>query len=681
MSTTWDPEPAPQPLSEEHRSPSAASLQSNKVWLAGVLAGVMDAILIVDEDYRIVLFNEAAERMFRCPATLAIGQPLDNLIPPRYRLAHREYFRAFAETHVTRRSMGNLSPITGLRADGEEFPIEVSISLLSTGGSAFFLAIIRDITEKRLMEEHLRESERQMRLFTLATNDALWNWDLKTGAVERSQGFETCFGYRSDEIEPGVEWWVNRLHPDDRNRVLMAFHTAAREDLETCSYEYRFQKRDLDYATIIDRVYFVRDETGLAVRALGAMRDITARKQAEEAMRTQKQFFEHFLEHTMAGYCEWWLQEGVRYLSPSFKRMFGYEDHELSNKVEDQLALMLPEDRAVVLDQLRRHIESRGVVPFRNEVRYRHKNGSLVWVIYSGKVVEWNEQEQPIRLIGAHVDITARKQAEEEVKRLNESLERHVSERTAQLAETIQTLEHEITERKLAETAMLASREQLRALAVRLQNIREEERTHIAREIHDDLGQTLTGLKIELVQLSKKQLERQQVEEKLRTLAEQVDEIIKSVQRICVHLRPGVLDSLGLLSALEWEATQFQARTGIRWVKTPMAKIPVLEGERATALYRAFQELLTNVARHAQATEFCVALRLAQGQIELEVADNGRGISQAELTADNALGILGMRERLLAFGGEVHFLGEPGKGTTATVRLPLGDVYEGIDCG
>jgi len=229
---------------------------------------------------------------------------------------------------------------------------------------------------------------------------------------------------------------------------------------------------------------------------------------------------------------------------------------------------------------------------------------------------------------------------------------------------------HDVTERQRAEEDLQRSFEQLRALAARLQSVREEERTRVAREIHDELGQALTAIKLDLTALLRDLPSDQEPAVRHgQSILKLLDETIQSVRRIATDLRPGVLDDLGLVAAVEWAAEEFQARTGIKCrVSLPESDI-AMDPEHATALFRIFQETLTNVARHANATQ--VNIRLVQnGDLSLEVRDDGKGIREGQLSAGQSLGILGMRERALLLGGELTISGGPGKGTIVKVRIP-----------
>ena len=241
----------------------------------------------------------------------------------------------------------------------------------------------------------------------------------------------------------------------------------------------------------------------------------------------------------------------------------------------------------------------------------------------------------------------------------------------------VQTIIRDVTERKQAEEQVQHSLEQLRTLAARLQSVREEERTRIAREIHDELGQALTGLKMDLSWMEKRVAPTSDVvlhgllSPKMQAMTQLIDATIHTVRRIATELRPGVLDNLGLLAALEWQAQDFQNRADIPChLKTTLEEIDIAQ-EGATAVFRIFQEILTNVVRHAHATRVDVCIAKDDGNLIIEVRDDGRGISESETTVETSIGLLGMRERALLLGGEVTIEGAPQGGTTVTVRMPV----------
>jgi len=250
------------------------------------------------------------------------------------------------------------------------------------------------------------------------------------------------------------------------------------------------------------------------------------------------------------------------------------------------------------------------------------------------------------------IEVAERKQAEEELRRHREHLEELVADRTRELED---------------------SRQQLRDLAVHLQTVREEERARIARDVHDELGQVLTALNMDVHWLQEHLTENQaEVKRKALLMHPLIASAIESVQRITSELRPAMLDELGLGPAVQWYLDDFQERTGIKTGLTIACDEMQIDSDRATAVFRILQEALTNVARHAGAGRVNLDIRVGDGYLEVQLRDNGRGIRPSATSAGNALGLLGMRERALVFGGCVDIVGHSGGGTTVSLHLPLG---------
>ena len=232
-------------------------------------------------------------------------------------------------------------------------------------------------------------------------------------------------------------------------------------------------------------------------------------------------------------------------------------------------------------------------------------------------------------------------------------------------------LMQEVRDRMTAEEHLKTSQQSLRALASHLQSVREEEWTRIAREIHDHLAQALTGLKMDLAWITSRLPKGSSaLRAKAQSMSGLIDSTMESMHEIMSQLRPEVLDRLGLAAAIGWQAGEFQRRSGIRCnVSLPQEELTV-DRDRSTAVFRILQELLTNVVRHAGATRVDVALRSEPNELLLTVADNGRGIDEEAATSPKSFGLMGVRERVLPFGGRVEISGVRAKGTTVTVALP-----------
>ncbi|HXD30533.1 MAG TPA: PAS domain S-box protein [Pyrinomonadaceae bacterium] len=361
---------------------------------------------------------------------------------------------------------------------------------------------------------------------------------------------------------------------------------------------------------------------------LWAANDITERKRAENALRESETRYQSLL-YSVEGIV--WEADAktfrFSFVSAQAERLLGYPVEQWLNEPTFWKDHIHPEDRAWAINYC--VTATRDMRPHEFEYRMIAANGNVLWLRDIVTVVVENNEPKTLR--GLMIDVTAQKRADDA----------------------------------------------LRALSARVHSAREEEGTRIAREIHDELGGALTGLKWDLETIDKS-LDRSgndpglaDMRKRIGTMTNLIEATINAVRRISSDLRPGVLDDLGLVAAIEWQVQQFQSRTGLEchW-KAEVDEVE-LSLERATVVFRIFQEVLTNVLRHAAATNLYVTIRQVDERLELEVKDDGRGISDSERSNPRSLGLLGMKERALLVGGEVEIYGSEGKGTTVLVRVPL----------
>ncbi len=329
--------------------------------------------------------------------------------------------------------------------------------------------------------------------------------------------------------------------------------------------------------------------------------------------------------------------DGAIYISPQIQPLLGFSQEEWVADSSLWPSRIHPEDKERVLNDFSLHQPTAAKRKFHSEYRLLSKTGEIFWFRDEAVMIE-DSLGKPQFLQGVLLDVT---------------------------------------EQKMAESQLKGSRQQLRDLAAHIETVREDERTRIAREIHDELGQCLTGLKMELAWVERKlgdasgAVPGSLLIEKVESMETLVDTIIGSVRRIATELRPGILDSLGLMAAIEWQAMDFQARTGIECELSLLPDGLELEDKQVSSIFRIFQEILTNVARHADASRVSTVMRQENGDLLLEVQDNGRGITEEERLHSRSLGLIGMQERASLLGGAFSIQGVDGAGTTVTVRIPI----------
>jgi PAS domain S-box-containing protein len=309
--------------------------------------------------------------------------------------------------------------------------------------------------------------------------------------------------------------------------------------------------------------------------------------------------------------------------------------------------------------------------PYEVEMRLRATSiGEYRWHLSRGLAVR-NDQGDILRWVGTTTDIHDQKEARAVLEQSQIRLTEAVRLRTEDLLNANTALREEIEERKNVEKALRASREKLRRLSAHLQSARESERAAVAREIHDELGATLTAAKMDLHWFAKTltggQLPRA---DKLSEAVALVDSAIETVKRIATELRPSILDHLGLWPALQWQLQEFELNFGIPCQIDPAPAGVLLEDDARTAVFRIFQEALTNIARHAHATRVQVGLRPDRNGILVRISDNGIGLPPGKIMEPDACGIQGMRERARTFGGDVRFEQTQGGGTSVLVKFP-----------
>ena len=396
-------------------------------------------------------------------------------------------------------------------------------------------------------------------------------------------------------------------------------------------------------------------------------RDMTERKRIEDALKASEVRYRRLFETAKDGILILDADSGrITDANPYLQDLLGYSHAELLGKRLWEIGPFrdIAASRAAFQKLQRKEYIRYDNLPLETKGRrYRHVEFvSNVYRVNGTKVIQCN-----IR------DITERHQAEEALANASKELEKRVDERTAELVAANRLMKKMLDEGKRAEEKIRKSRERLRNLSGRLQSLLEEERMRISREIHDELGQALTVLKLDLSSIRRSLVSDGLAEQsaKVHDIERTVTRIIRTVRRISTELRPGILDELGVAAAIEWMAKDFQNRTGIGCKVTIQAVDKISDTARATAIFRIVQEALTNVMRHAAASQVNVSLEKKDETLIVEVRDNGIGIMEGWISDSKSHGLIGVRERVLLLGGETVISGKPGEGTLVRVTLPM----------
>ena len=479
------------------------ALEKAQARIGGIIESAMDAIISIDERQRIVQFNAAAERVFGWPRAGVIGRSLEILIPKRFHGAHRAHVERFGNEGTTSRSMGAQTVLYGLRANGEEFPVEASISQHVEDGRTVMSVIVRDISRRMQAETALAESEGRLRAILDSAMDAI-------------------------------------ITVDESQRIVL--FNAAAEDVFRCPRE----------------------------QAIGGA-----------------------------------------------------------------LASFIPE-----------------------RFRYDH----------AGHIERFGEAGATSRRMGASRLVMGLRRTGEEF-----PIDASISHTVENGQRFFTVILRDVTARVKADDALRRSQEEIQTLAIAASAAREQEKRRIARELHDELGQALTALKMD-VGFLRENLDGvpAPVADKLAAMQHLLDSTVAAARRISSDLRPMMLDDLGLMAAADWLAQNFTGRTGVpcELVVDETQELD-LPDPYATAIFRVLQESLTNVAKHAEATQVEATLERHGDEVVLTVRDNGKGIAPGSMEKEGSFGITGLRERAYLLGGSVRFDTAPGQGTQVEFRVTV----------
>lgn len=628
----------------------------------------MDAIITIDGRQRVVQFNPAAEQMFQCKASEVRGKSLDRFVPKRFRVAHRKHIRAFARTNTTIRQMGALGEIVGLRADGEEFPAEAAISQVDVKGTKLLTVILRDMTERKIVNRDLQSVTHQTQLILNSVGEGINGMDREGKITFINPEGAAMIGREVVELIGQDRHMIfHHSHPDgtpfgvDTCPIYASLHDGIvhRVDTEV------FWHKDGSHFPVEYVSTPIRDEQGHITGAVVSFRDITARKRAERFTTQQKIILEMI-------------------------------DVESSLKeILNQICLMVEEQAPdtfssiMICDGLNLHVGAGPNIPESylraiDGIQMGGQAGSCGTAAYRKKPVLvsdiatdplWKNYRNLALQHGLHACwSTPILSSEQQVLGVLGLYHRTVSDpqpKDIELLDIASRLSGIAIERKRVQEALHKNREQLQALTGQLLTAQEEERRRISRDLHDDVNQRLAVLALKIQTAQKGLNESDSSLKKLQELYDGVAELSDDVRHLAYQLHPSVLDDLGLKLAIQALTDDFSRWEGIKVSFTAHQVPGSLPPEVGTCFYRLVQESLRNIAKHAQASEAVVFLGVSDGGLQLSVKDQGVGFDPEARSTQKGLGLLGMKERIRLLDGTLTISSQPRKGTEIAAWLPL----------
>ena len=592
-----------------------------------IISAVKDcAIYMLDVDGRVATWNSGAQALNGYTAEEIVGRhfaifyPSDREQPPE------------SELVVAARRGWYEEECWHLRKDGTRYSADDIISAIrdEQGALRGYAVVTRDATlriELRAQTERARDF--YMSLFAGFPN-LVWRSDTK-GACDYLNQVWVDYTGRKREAQFGAGW-LDSVHPDDRPRwrEIIDLTFPARDAFEI---EFRLRRGDGRYGWMICVGRPYNDMQGKFSGYLCSCYDNTARRAMEDALRESEERYERItanvpgmvfkLRRELDG------RLGFRYVSRGCYAVAGLDEATIGADAEAFFGLVAAADRAHLLATLEESATRLTTWTWAGRLHPRHEAGEK-WITI--RAMPRRDEDGATLWDGVVLDDTQSRLAQLEIER---------------------------------------SREELRELSRHLQSVREDEKARIARDVHDELGATLSALKMDLESLGEHTQSTPETMEKKRiTMIQLVDGAVAVTRRIVTDLRPSILDDLGLAAALRWQAGEYRKHTKARFhLETPEPEI-VVDRECALALFRIFQEALTNIARHAQAANVWIQLADTDKAYVLTIRDDGVGIADADLRKPTSHGLRGVRERAQQLGGDVTVSGEAGTGTTLVVSIP-----------
>jgi PAS domain S-box-containing protein len=614
-----------QPRSEP--SPTEERLQRElEMWqrqAADLLQHMPVAFLSLDEAFHIAYVNEHAESLLERPLAELIGTDVFDVLPETLAPSFHDAVRRAMQERVAVDAEDSYSP-TGRWFEVVAYPSERGVSVF-----------LRDVTGRKEAEGRLAEAEERYRALVEQVPAVIYLEGVDGHLIYSSPRIHDLLGVTPEEIVATPELWDSMVHPDDVEAIFVADREAERTG-DPWHMEYRMVHTDGRTVWVRDEAVLVLDDEGNQRFWRGVMIDVTERREIEIALRDAEDEYRQIVEQVPAVIYKQDVDGNITYLSPQYEALFGYTPEERIADWSIWTDRIHPDDRDRVLQEDHRTYESGE--PFNMEYRLHTKDGRMLWVQDSSVLVR-DEQGEPRYWQGVMVDETALKHIEEE------------------LSDSLKRLERISEERRL--------------LLTRLVDAQERERTQIASDIHDDSVQVITAVGLRLHALRRQLRDPEQVA-LLDRLDQTVTDAVARLRRLMFDLRPPALERDGLATAVESWLSQAASDAGFDYRVIDHLDEEPPEDERVM-LYRICAEALSNVRKHAEASNIVVTMETVDGGVLMEVEDDGVGFEVPTSEHGSEAGHIGLsaiRERCRMSGGWCRIESERGKGTTVRFWIP-----------
>jgi PAS domain S-box-containing protein len=498
--------------------------------------------------------------------------------------------------------------------------------LLSEG---IIIASHRDITAQKEAAEALKISNERYEFIKNAANEAIWDYDLLTKTIIRSNSYKLLFGYDTDTEHSNLHFWESKLHPDDKDRVMHELHAFLSQTYTRQWHcEYRFQKSDGTYSFIADKGYLITDKDQLPVRLVGTMQDVTEQKEFAEKLKISNERYELVTKATNEAIWDLDLEMNNMTWSDGYRILFGHGFEDADQGLDFWETNIHPDERSMVVESFNLFLKQHTTPHWECEYRFCRKDGSYAHVLDKGYMI-FNNEGKPVRIVGAMRDITERKKLEKELM---------LRERSRQF--------------QIAQAAVFAQ---------------EKERAEIGKELHDNIGQLLTTTKLYLEMLKLKQADPMEL---IDRGTKHINTIITEVRNLSRSLVPASIKDLGLIASVNDLIDSIRALGSfdIRFVATNTIEEQIDDSVKLT-IYRILQEQLNNIVRHAEARNVLVEMFPEDNKIYFFIADDGKGFEPK--TVKKGQGLMNIKSRAELHEGSVEILTNPGQGCKLVIQIPI----------